>query len=365
MLLKLLFKIKEFRNKKGIRYEFAYVIYFAILATLSDADSYRKISTFMEERFDKLKEIYALSWSKPPSYSAIRNIIIALPVKDLENVFREFANILSNIQPDEIPNYSLDGKVLRGSFDNFKGKSAIQFLSIFCSNNNLIMAHEEVNCKTNEIPIAQKIIPELGIENSIFTSDAMNCQTKTIEAVKASGNDFIVQVKNNQKFLLNNLKQIVNSEKNISKNKEPISKGRNRIETRIAKIYSAKNIQDDKWSEIKIIIEIERKKQIFDTKKRIWENKGETAYYISTREITAKEANLYVRNHWGIENRNHHVKDVTMNEDKSRIRIKPQNMAVFKSFTLNIMRFNGVKNIKDELYRNSLKLSNLLKYKGL
>jgi len=365
MLLKLLFEIKEFRNKKGIRYEFAYVIYFAILATLSDADSYRKISTFMEERFDKLKEIYALSWRKPPSYSAIRNIIIALPVKDLENVFREFANILSNIQPDEIPNYSLDGKVLRGSFDNFKGKSAIQFLSIFCSNNNLIMAHEEVNCKTNEIPIAQKIIPELGIENSIFTSDAMNCQTKTIEAVKASGNDFIVQVKNNQKFLLNNLKQIVNSEKNISKNKEPISKGRNRIETRIAKIYSAKNIQDDKWAEIKIIIEIERKKQIFDTKKRIWENKGETAYYISTREITAKEANLYVRNHWGIENKNHHVKDVTMNEDKSRIRIKPQNMAVFKSFTLNIMRFNGIKNIKDELYRNSLKLSNLLKYKGL
>jgi hypothetical protein len=29
------------------------------------------------------------------------------------------------------------------------------------------------------------------------------------------------------------------------------------------------------------------------------------------------------RNHWGIENKNHHVRDVTMGEDKFRIRTNP------------------------------------------
>ena len=365
MLLKLLFEIKEFRNKRGIRYEFAYIIYFSILATLSNADSYRTISTFIEERFEELKEKYTLSWKKPPSYSVIRNIIIALPGKDFENVFRKYTNTLSNIEANEVPNYSLDGKVLRGSFDHFNDNSAIQFLSIFCSNNDLIMAHEEVDCKTNEIPVAQKIIPELGIKKSIFTSDAINCQTKTIDVVKDNGNDLIVQVKNNQKFLLKNLKEIANVETYIDENKEAISKDRNRIETRTAKIYSAENIQDDKWAKIEIIIEIERQKEVFDTKKGIWKNSDEIAYYISTKKITAKEANLYIRNHWGIENKNHHVKDVTMNEDKSRIRVKPQNMARIKSFALNIMRSNKVKNIKKELFKNSLKLSNILKYQGL
>ncbi|MCK5731857.1 MAG: ISAs1 family transposase [Tenericutes bacterium] len=362
MLLELLLEIKEFRNKKGIRYEFAYIIYFSILATLSNADSYRKISTFIEERFEELKEKYTLSWKKPPSYSVIRNIIIALPGDDLEDVFRKFTRKLLNIPSNEMANYSLDGKVLRGSYDHFNKKSATQLLSVFCSNSNLIMAHEEVSCKTNEIPIAQKIIPELKIKDSIFTSDAINCQTKTIDVVKVSGNDLIVQVKNNQKFLLNNLKEITIHEAHISEYKEPTTKERNRIESRHTKIYSTKNILAEKWSKIKNIVKIKRRKKIFNTKKGIWENKGETAYYISTKEITAKEANKYIRNHWGIENKNHHVKDATMNEDGSRIRVKPQNMARFKSFALNIMRFNGVKNIKKELFKNSLKLSNITNY---
>ena len=56
MLLKLLLSMKEFRKKQGIRYEFAYVIYFSILAVLSGADSYRTIFSFIEARFEELKK---------------------------------------------------------------------------------------------------------------------------------------------------------------------------------------------------------------------------------------------------------------------------------------------------------------------
>ena len=84
--------------------------------------------------------------------------------------------------------YSFDGKVIRGSFDHFKDQKAIQFISVFCANNNLIMAHEEIECKTNEIPVAQKLIPSLPIEHSIFTFDALNCQVGTIKTVMNSKN---------------------------------------------------------------------------------------------------------------------------------------------------------------------------------
>lgn len=83
------------------------------------------------------------------------------------------------------------------------------------------------------------------------------------------------------------------------------------------------------------------------------------AWPVLTRSVTA------IRGHWGIENKNHHVKDATMKEDFSRIRINPQNIARLRSFALNIMRHNKVGNINAELYSNVLDFENLLKYGGL
>jgi predicted transposase YbfD/YdcC len=83
---------------------------------------------------------------------------------------------------------------------------------------------------------------------------------------------------------------------------------------------------------------VERKREIFDTKKKQWKNTDETVYYISTILLSAEEFCKAVRNHWGIENGNHHVRDVSMNEDKSRIRNNPGIFARLKSFALNILR---------------------------
>ena len=40
---------------------------------------------------------------------------------------------------------------------------------------------------------------EFPLQDMIITLDAMHCQTKTLENIKTSGNDYVVQVKENQK----------------------------------------------------------------------------------------------------------------------------------------------------------------------
>ena len=54
-----------------------------------------------------------------------------------------------------------------------------------------------------------------------------------------------------------------------------------------------------------------------------------------------------IRAHWGIENGLHYVKDVTMGEDRSRIRTgsAPQVLSTIKSIALNVLRTNGYKNV--------------------
>jgi predicted transposase YbfD/YdcC len=65
-----------------------------------------------------------------------------------------------------------------------------------------------------------------------------------------------------------------------------------------------------------------------------------------------------VRSHWGIENQDHYVRDV--GEDGSRIRQKPGVMARIRSAALNILRANGIQNVRQALYVNALNFDRLL-----
>lgn len=72
-----------------------------------------------------------------------------------------------------------------------------------------------------------------------------------------------------------------------------------------------------------------------------------------------------IRGHWQIENGDHHVRDVALAEDKSRIRINPHIFAKLGSFALNILRVNHVDNVSQELFNNCMNLNNILNYVGV
>ena len=47
------------------------------------------------------------------------------------------------------------------------------------------------------------------------------------------------------------------------------------------------------------------------------------------------------RNHWAIENRLHYVRDVSMNEDRCRVRAGARPLAALRNLTLSIIRKLG------------------------
>ena len=76
----------------------------------------------------------------------------------------------------------------------------------------------------------------------------------------------------------------------------------------------------------------------------------ETVYALTSLDHRAAELGLlaaWLRGHWGIENRVHHVRDVTQREDASRIRTGngPQVMAALRNTATNIARLTGHDNI--------------------
>jgi len=175
MLKSFLFKIPDHRRKQGRRYELGHILLFTILAILSGANSYRKVQKFIVAHYETLNEIFDLDWKRMPAHTTIRDIIQGTSGTELEQSFRQYSQVLA--ESDEAKQFiGCDGKVLRGSFDHFQDQKAVQILSAFASNTHIILAHEEIATKTNEIPTAQTLMTELGLSGYIFTFDALHCQ---------------------------------------------------------------------------------------------------------------------------------------------------------------------------------------------
>ena len=179
MLLTAFNDIPDKRRNQGKRYDIAHILFFSVLAILCNADSYRSINTFITVHFKALKKRFNVKWKDPPSYSTIRRVILNLDSKELERTFRKYSKRLlkGDIKKDDL--VSIDGKTLRGSFDNFRDREAIQVLSAFFTRKQIILGHEETRRdKTNEIPLARFLIKELRLKRCVFSFDALHCQKK-------------------------------------------------------------------------------------------------------------------------------------------------------------------------------------------
>jgi len=184
---------------------------------------------------------------------------------------------------------------------------------------------------------------------------------KTFSIAGENDTKLIIQLKDNQKGLLQNCNDIIRFCPANGTYENTGEKNRNRIEDRTVKVFYKQSgfIEDKFWAEtIKTVILVERKSQIYSTKEKEYKTRQEQALYLSNYKVNAKNAYQHIRNHWFIENTNHHVRDVTLREDYSRIRVKPENMSILRSFALNILRRNKINNINDELYQNSLQYYN-------
>jgi hypothetical protein len=176
MLLELLKSIPDHRRGQGRMYALPYVILFSILAIIGGAKSYRQVHSFIKTHRSVLNEHFNIKWRRAPAYTTIRGIIQNTNKDELEKAFRQHAGKLVVTKDDK--HITFDGKVVRGSFDNFEDKKAIQILSALLVQDALILGHETINEKTNEIPVSRKMIKDLGLKGCIVSADALHCQKK-------------------------------------------------------------------------------------------------------------------------------------------------------------------------------------------
>ena len=131
---------------------------------------------------------------------------------------------------------------------------------------------------------------------------------------------------------------------------------RNRQEERSVTVFdAAAPFTGTEWSSrVGAVIRVERDVLTRSAKTGLWHRSSETAFYLATTAIPAARAASAIRDHWTIENTSHYSRDVTMGEDRSRIRCNPGLFARLRSFAFNILKANRRSSLPQDRFRAAI-----------
>ena len=227
-------------------------------------------------------------------------------------------------------------------------------LSAFAVDTALVLAHIEIDEKSNEIPAAKKLMEELHLAGHIVTCDAMHCQ-KNFEAAAVANAHLIVQLKENQPILWQKVEAVRHGQAPVERadrGPETAQPPRNPSHRGVT---AAPAVAGTEWEpHVAAIIKVERAINVRQPATGLWKPSSEISFYLSGRPVTANLAAHAIRKHWGIENKSHYTRDVTFREDASRIRTNPGIVARLRSIAYNILRCNQSDSIPQDRFATAL-----------
>jgi predicted transposase YbfD/YdcC len=361
-LLAALAEVRDPRRAQGQRYSLRHLLLFSVLAVLAGAISYQGIITFIALQREHLNAAFGARFRRAPAVNTLRHLFLALARDDLEAAFRRHARGLgARAMPEAMRTVALDGKTLRGSVDHLNDRPAAHVLSAFASDAGLILAHQELAGAPDEIAAVPKLMAELGVTGVLFTADALHCQREGFARAAETGNALLVRVKDNQPSLHAALAGLCAEQRPFSRAETVDRRRHGRQEHRCVEVFDTAGHLDAPWQPlVACVARVSRLTYTKDTCSGLWPTREETGYYACQIRRDATSLAHAIRAHWGVENRDHYVRDVTLGEDASRIRKRPGVMARIRSVALNILRANGVQNVSQALYANALNFDRLL-----
>lgn len=315
------------------------IIGLTICAVICGADSWVEIEAYGHSKADWLKGFLALP-NGIPSHDTIGRLFSMLDPGELQGCFIRWIESIAELSAGEV--VAIDGKCVRRSYDNSKGKGAIHMVSAWASQNRLVLGQVKVDSKSNEITAIPKLLEVLDLQGCIVTIDAMGAQTAIAEQIVEQKADYILSLKGNQGDLHQDVKQLFDWASQTQFKDIPheyhqtLDKGHGRIEIRRHYLMGSVEylLNVERWKGLKRIGMIESERRIEGKPTTI-----ERRYYLLSLNGDVKRFSLAARNHWGIENQLHWCLDVAFDEDQSRIRSghAPENMTLIRKIALNLL----------------------------
>jgi predicted transposase YbfD/YdcC len=191
-------KVTDPRADRGPTHDLHEMIFMALTATVCGANGWADVERFVDARYDWFEQYIAME-SGVPSHEPFGRIFARLDTGEFLSAMHGWADeFAGNLR---IKGVAIDGKTLRGSFDEASGKSAVHTITAFAVGTRTVLRQMSVDAKSNEIPAVPLLLKLLELDGAIVTLDAMHCQAETAQAIVDAEADYILSVKGNQPTL--------------------------------------------------------------------------------------------------------------------------------------------------------------------
>ena len=352
-LLGMLESVTDPRSPRGKRHELAFVLAVSVVAMLAGAKNYREIAGHAADMPQPLLKKLGAKWDwfrfryVHPSMQTIRNVLTQIDAATLDLIIGAWLFARARKDGNSEWVIAVDGKVLRGSWTDKNGK--VTLFSAMLHREAVTVAQVRVPDETNEITQAGTLLDAVEIpegESVLVTLDAAHTQQETAEAISGKpGWDYLMTVKGNQPTL----------QREVAEKIRPLLRG---APSHVTEEHSRGRVK--RWS-CWIVgaegIDFPHARQAACIRRDVFEISGdwiskEYALILTSRKagkMTAADVSRHVRGHWGIENKNHYVRDTVYREDHSQAWAGdgPQALASLRNLALGLFRLKNVDSIKE------------------
>ena len=366
-LNKVLAEVTDPRKNQGQRHEFVAILMLVCAAMLCGYDNPNQIATWGQSLEANFLRDLGFKRGLAIAKSQLYEILSQIDVEQLERLLGAWVEtVLQELGIDSpLPAVALDGKTLRGS--KKLGAAITHLLSAVSHGIGLTLYQVGVDSKTNEIPVAQELLKGLLIEGRVFTRDALLTQRQIAQTIVDNKGDYFMLAKGNQANLQQDIEFYFDDfSAQIGPHTPTLELGHGRIERRT--LYATTELNDYlAWPAVGQAGLIERSRIAKNTDELLSRERDFFVTSLSPQRASPAQLLQINRGHWTIENKSHYVRDVSFNEDASRVRkgSAAQVMAAFRNVTLAMLHRVGVTRIRKAFIKNSVQPLNTLCYLSL
>lgn len=351
-LLELFENVPESRGPRGLIFPLAFMLAASLIAVLGGASYFRQIADqvadFPQELLRKLggRWCHFLGRFRTPCDRTFRRVFECIDVERLETEIGAWLRKRAQCDNDGPLRLAIDGKVLRGVWTGENERFTL--FSAMIHGEGVTIAQVKVPPETNEITQVEALLGAVATreaERVIVTMDAAHTQHDTAEYIAGTrGFDYVMTAKGNQPTLYGAI--AARTVPLVKNTPDHTVRERNhgRINTWETWIADADGIN---FPHAKQTACIRRRTYGLDGQK----TRQEYAFIITSlpvKDAATVDLHDHVRNHWGIENKSHYVRDTVWNEDKQHINngTAPHVKATLTNTANSLLRLHGHTDIK-------------------
>ena len=205
-------KVSDPRSQNKIMYPVPYLLLISFLALLSGAETWVDIELFAKAERKSLKRILPKYYGTP-SHDTYRRVFGLLAVEELAQTITNFLveslqmiKKALRVKDEGYRLINVDGKEARSTGRKYNSDEKIRnlhTLNIYDASNAICLNSVPIDSKSNEIPVAERILSQMQLKNTVVTFDALNTQKKTIAGICKNNGDYVGGLKGNQHLFYN------------------------------------------------------------------------------------------------------------------------------------------------------------------